>query len=351
MNSFVYEMLPTRVIFGPGSLQRLAEEANRLGSKPLILCTPGQRHLGEAAAQALGERSVGIFDQAKRHVPVETAQRARDEAVARGANVCVAIGGGSTIGLGKAIALEHGTPILAVPTTYSGSEMTPIWGLTEKGVKKTGRNPNVLPKTVIYDANLTVSLPEQLTSTSGMNAMAHAVEALYAENRNPIINLIAEESIRALARSLPILAKNSKDLQARSDALYGAWLAGVSLGSVGMALHHKLCHTLGGSFNLPHADVHTVILPHAVAYNEGAASDAMKKVANALGQTRAGRGLLEFERRLGTPTALSEIGMRHDDLDRAAELATQSPYFNPRPIDRATIRELLENAFYGREPN
>jgi alcohol dehydrogenase class IV len=351
MNSFVYEMLPTRVIFGPGSLQRLGEEAHRLGSKALILCTPGQRHLGEAAARALGERSVGIFDEGKMLVPVETAQRARDEAVARGANVCVAIGGGSTIGLGKAIALEHGTPILAVPTTYSGSEMTPIWGLTEKGVKKTGRNPNVLPKTVIYDANLTVSLPARLTSTSGMNAMAHAVEALYAENRNPIIDLIAEESIRALARSLPLLAKNSKDLQPRSDALYGAWLVGVSLGSVGMALHHKLCHALGGSFHLPHAEVHTVILPHSVAYNEEAAPDALKKVANALGQTRAGRGLFEFERRLGTPTALSELGMRHDDLDRAAELATQNPYFNPRPVDRAAIRELLENAFYGREPN
>src|SRR5258708_3148371 len=164
-----------------------------------------------------------------------------------------------------------------VVTNYAGNEMAPIWGVTEGGVKRTGREMNVLPRTVIYDATLTVSLPQMLSATSGMNAIAHSVEALYAQNRNPIISLMAEESIRALGRSLPQVMQEPKNLEARSEALYGAWLAGISLGSVGMALHHKLCHTLGGSFNLPHSDVHTAIIPHATAYNRDAAPDASQR--------------------------------------------------------------------------
>jgi maleylacetate reductase len=350
MNSFIYEGLSTRVIFGVGSLISLPAEVSRLGSKALVLSTPHRRQGAEEAVQKLGGLAVGIYDQAVMHVPVETARAAQAEAKRLGADVYVAIGGGSTTGLGKAIALEFGCPILAVPTTYAGSEMTPIWGLTEGGVKKTGRDTKVLPRTVIYDPTLTVSLPPMLSATSGMNAIAHSVEALYAQNRNPIISLMAEESIRALAHSLPKLVKNPKDLETRSEALYGAWLAGISLGSVGMALHHKLCHTLGGSFNLPHAEVHTVIIPHATAYNREGAPEAMKRIARALGHADAAEGLYELEVTLGTPTKLSEIGMKYEDLDRAADLSSQNPYYNPRPFTRDGIRALLERAFLGSRP-
>lgn len=350
MDNFVYEGLSTRVIFGVETFKGLAAEVSRLGSKALVLCTPYRREKADEAARILGELAVGIYDQAVMHVPVESARAARAEAKRLGADVYVAVGGGSTMGLGKAIALEFGYPIVAVPTTYAGSEMTPIWGLTEGGVKRTGRDIKVLPRTVIYDPTLTVSLPPMISATSGMNAIAHSVEALYAQNRNPIISMMAEESIRALAHSLPTLMKDPKDLETRSEALYGAWLAGISLGSVGMALHHKLCHTLGGSFNLPHSEVHTVIIPHATAYNRAAAPEAMKRIARALGNADAADGLYELEVTLGTPTKLSEIGMRYEDLDRAADLASQNPYYNPRPVTRDGIRALLENAFSGSRP-
>ena len=350
MRTFTYEALPSRVVFGVNALKQLPAETARLGAKALVLCTPEQGSTAEEVSLALGERSVGIFDRATMHVPIEVAKAAREEVQRLHADVCIAIGGGSTIGLGKAIALETGLPILAIPTTYAGSEMTPIWGLTENSLKKTGRDPKVLPKTVIYDPNLTISLPPMLSATSGLNAMAHAVEGLYAENRNPIISIMAEESIRALSQSLPGIIKNSADLELRAEAQYGAWLAGMTLGAVGMALHHKLCHTLGGSFNLPHSEVHTVMLPHVTAFNRQAAPEAMSRIARALGDSDAALGLFDLEIALGTPTKLSDIGMRYEDLDLAADLATRNPYYNPRAIDRTSIRELLDDAFFGRRP-
>src|SRR5436309_206532 len=284
MRPFVYDHGAQRVIFGIGSIERLAEEVERLGARrALILSTPAERELALDAARRLGSLSAGLFDEAVMHVPIETARAARQRAAELGADACVSIGGGSTTGLGKAIALESSLPIIAVPTTYAGSEMTSIYGLTEAGIKKTGRDRRVLPATVLYDPELTLSLPPHISGPSGMNAIAHCVEGLYAEDANPIISLMAAEGIRALARSLPIVVRQPDNRNARSDALYGAWLAGTVLGAVGMALHHKLCHTLGGSFNLPHAEVHTVILPHAAAYNAGAAPEAMARISRALG--------------------------------------------------------------------
>ena len=347
---FVYETLPTRVVFRPGALDTLAEEVARIGSRALVLATPEQRDIAEEAARRLGARAVGIFDRAVMHVPIETANAAAAEAARLGADCCVAIGGGSTTGLGKAIALAHGLPIIAVPTTYAGSEMTPIWGLTEDGVKKTGRDIKVLPRTAIYDPLLTLSLPPALSAASGMNAIAHAVEALYAENANPIVSLMAEESIRALARGLPAVVKAPRDVEARTEALYGAWLAGICLGSVGMALHHKLCHTLGGSFNLPHAETHTIVLPHAAAYNREAAAPALHRVARALGGEDAPQGLFALARAIGAPIALKDIGLSEAALDRAADLAVQNPYYNPRPVTREGVRSLLDDAFFGRPP-
>jgi alcohol dehydrogenase class IV len=355
MQAFINNQLPGRVVFGAGALEHLPREIELLGaSRALVLSTPEQKAQAEDVARRLGGRCAGIFARAVMHVPIETAREARAEAQRLGADCAVAIGGGSTTGLGKAIALESALPILAIPTTYAGSEMTPIYGITEAGMKKTGRDRKVLPRTVIYDPLLTLGLPVGMSATSGMNAIAHAVEGLYAEDANPIMALMAEEGIRALASGLPRVVKNPADIDARSDCLYGAWLCGAVLGGVGMALHHKLCHTLGGTWNLPHAESHTIVLPHAAAYNTVAAPEAMTRVARALGlngAAAAAPGLFDLAKSLGAPLALKDIGMPAADLDRAADIAVKSPYYNPRPIDRAAIRKLLDDAWHGRRPS
>ena len=268
------------------------------------------------------------------------------------ADVLVAIGGGSTVGLAKGLALETGLPILAVPTTYAGSEMTAIWGISKDGQKITGKDPMVKPKTVIYDPHLSKSLPKAISATSGMNAIAHSVEALYADNRNPIVAMMAEQSISALTASLPHIMHDPCNMTARSQALYGAWLAGTVLGMVGMALHHKLCHVLGGSFHLPHAETHTVMLPHALAYNASYAPEAVEAIARILktkATDTAGR-LFDLQASLNTPLSLKALGMSEAQLDEAAEIAIQNPYFNPRPITREGIRQVLQNAFEGKRP-
>jgi alcohol dehydrogenase class IV len=291
-----------------------------------------------------------MFTDAVMHHPIEVIVAARQRARELEADCYVTIGGGTTTGTGKLIALETGLPVIAIPTTYAGSEMTPIYGMTEGGVKKTGRDRRVLPRTVIYDPALTVSLPPHISGPSGMNAMAHCVEALYAHDGNPIVTLMAAEGIRALARSLPVVVREPANLEMRSEALYGAWLAGIVLGQAAMGIHHKLCHTLGGTFNLPHADVHTVVLPHATAYNRGFAPAAMKIAAEALGAKDAAEGIFDLIATIGAPRALKDIGMPMDGLERAAELATQNQYPNPRPIEIGPIRELLRNAYEGRRP-
>ena len=351
MKPFVYVAQPSRVVFGAGALSQLGAEIERLGAtRALVLSTPEQADSARRVAALLGGRAAGLFAKAVMHVPIETAREARDEARRVGADCAVAIGGGSTTGLGKAIALDSGLPIVAIPTTYAGSEMTPIYGLTEGGVKKTGRDPRVLPRTVIYDPELTLTLPLALTVTSALNAIAHAAEGLYAHDGNPITALMAEEGIRACAAALPRLAADARDLDARGDALYGAWLCGSVLGAVAMGLHHKLCHTLGGSFGLPHAEVHTVILPHALAYNAAQAPAAMRAIARALGAADAAAGVFELAARHGAPTSLKALGMPADGLDRAADLAVQTPYPNPRPLERDALRALPQRAFDGSAP-
>jgi maleylacetate reductase len=354
MRDFIYTSQPQRVVFGAGSLARLGREIEALGARrALVLSTPEQRAQAERVAELLGPQAAGIFDRAAMHVPIETARAAREAARKLDADCAVAIGGGSTTGLGKAIALEAGLPIVAIPTTYAGSEMTPIYGLTEAGLKKTGKDFRVLPRTVIYDPELSRSLPVGLSVTSGINAIAHAAEGLYAQDSNPVMDLMAEEGIAAIARALPAIRRSPEDIEARSDALYGAWLCGSVLGNVGMALHHKLCHTLGGSFNLPHAEVHTVVLPHAIAFNAEAAPGAMQRIARALGTSDAMQGLQALARNNGAPTALKDIGMQEADLDRAADLAVSNPYWNPRPFgpaERGAIRALLQRAYEGAPP-
>ncbi|MGY2181579.1 maleylacetate reductase [Pseudomonas agarici] len=359
LTNFAYVNQAQRVVFGAGSMSKLGAEAGALGlDRVLVLCTPGQHALAELVRSAIGsERIAGIFDRATMHVPIEVARAACELAKSCAADGVVAIGGGSTIGLGKAIALELNLPTLAIPTTYAGSEMTTIYGLTEGGIKRTGTDPRVMPRTVLYDPDLTLDLPVNISITSALNALAHGAEGLYGENRSPVTNLMAEAGIAALARAIPILRRHGDGIcdidemrTARSDALYGAWLCGSVLGKVSMALHHKLCHTLGGSFNLSHADVHSVILPHALAYNEIAAPEAMDKIAHALGTKSAPRGMYDLALSNGAPTALRDIGMRESDLPLACELVMSNQYPNPRRLEIKAIGYLLRNAFEGNPP-
>jgi maleylacetate reductase len=350
---FTYQALPMRVVFGAGSLAGLPDEVGALGlHRVLVLCSPEQESTGRAVAAALGDRAAGVLAEARMHVPVEVAHRAREVAAQLGADGCVAVGGGSAIGLGKAIALEHGLPVIAVPTTYAGSEMTPVWGLTEGGEKRTGRDIRVLPKSVLYDAELTLTLPAQMSAASGMNAIAHAVEGLYAPDATPIVSLMAEEGTRALAAALPRVVADGSDLDARGEAQYGAWLCGAVLAATTMSLHHKLSHTLGGTLDLPHAQTHTVVLPHALAYNQPAVPDAVAALSRALGGVPdPARELWELAGRLGAPRSLAELGMKEEDIPRIAELAVANPYANPRPVTRDGVETLLRAAWAGKAPS
>lgn len=350
MQDFVYNAAPARVVFGSGTLKRLPAEAERLGLRRLlVLTTPAQEAQGRAVAELLGNAAAGVFAGAVMHTPVAVTEEALAMAAAVEAGV-VAVGGGSTTGLGKAIALRTGLPQIVLPTTYAGSEMTPILGETVDEVKRTQMTAKVLPGTVIYDVELTLGLPPGLSAVSGVNAIAHAAEALYARDGNPIVALMAGEGIRALGRSLPRIVEAPQDRPARADALYGAWLCGMCLGAVGMALHHKLCHTLGGSFDLPHAETHTIVLPHALAYNAPAAPQAMGRIAAALGTDDALAGLDTLLTALKVARALYEIGTPEAGIDRAAELAVANPYWNPRPVEQAAMRELIRRAYAGEAP-
>ncbi|WP_149745929.1 maleylacetate reductase [Rhizobium sp. RU35A] len=347
---FVYTGHPARVLFGFGTTDRLPEEVARLGaSRALILSTPHQEGQAAHLASLLGSASAGIFAEAAMHTPVDVSERATECASKLSADVIVSVGGGSTTGLGKAIALRTDLPQIVLPTTYAGSEMTPILGETQNGIKTTQTTTRVLPEVVIYDVDQTMELPVGLSGTSGINAIAHAVEALYARDGNPVISALALEAVKALATSLPKIAQDPRDRDARFDALYGAWLCGMCLGAVGMALHHKLCHTLGGSFDLPHSETHTVILPHALAYNAAAIPEVMASLTTVLGQDPA-RALQDLARTIHAPTGLSEIGMPEDGLDRATELALKNSYWNPRPLQPEAIRGLLQRAFEGALP-
>ena len=352
MSSFRYEALPMRVLFGPGVVAGLGDEVRRAGlRRVLVLCSPGQEEMGRRVARSLGDLAVGVLAQACMHVPVEVARGARARAAELGADGCVAVGGGSAVGLGKAVALELGLPVLAVPTTYAGSEMTGVWGLTEGGRKTTGRDRRVLPTSVLYDPELTLGLPVAVSVTSGLNAVAHAVEALYAPDGSPIIALMAEDGVRALAAALPVLVGDGTDLAARTRALYGAWLCGACLGATTMSLHHKLCHALGGTLDLPHAPTHAVVLPHVLAHNQGAAPAAAAALCRALGATADPAGALwDLAGSLGAPRALRDLGMDGGDVDRIVEQVLAAPYANPAPVTRDGLTRLLRAAWAGAPP-
>ncbi len=360
MDEFVHQSQPGRVVFGAGAWRCLPEELERFAARRVLITTSASnRPLAESLAATLAGACIGIVDDARRHVPVEQADSARKVAREADADVLVAVGGGTPLDLAKAVVLETGATIVAVPTTYSGSEMTGISGITRDGVKRTESSPAMLPKLVIYDPQLTVALPKAATAGTGMNAVAHAVEATYVRAANPLSTLHALAGVAALGQGLPAAIEAPDSLEARSRALYGAYLAGLALGATGIALHHKLCHVLGGSYGLGHGEVNAVVLPHAAAFNAPAAPAAMAGVARALGLDEPDQGraaaavggcLYDFARRIGAPASLQALGLDHAVLDGAAEIAIEVIAENPRPLSLDSIRGVLENAWRGERP-
>ncbi|WGI23296.1 maleylacetate reductase [Amylibacter sp. IMCC11727] len=340
-----------RVQFGSSIRKTIADEVRRLGaSQALVLSTPEQNDAAFEMAELLGPLAAGVFCKAEMHTPVRVTEAAMAHVNETKADCVVAIGGGSTIGLGKAIAYRSDLPQITIPTTYAGSEATPILGQTENGEKTTLSHPSVLPEVILYDPELVTSLPLPMTVTSALNAMAHAAEALYATNRTGETTAMAIDGLRAFSEELPEVLVNPTDLAAREATQRGAWACGTVLGQVGMSLHHKLCHTLGGSFDLPHAQTHAIILPHAIAYNARSARDELQPICDLLGGENAGLALHAFAQKLNAPLALKELGLKESDLNRAAELATTKPYPNPHPVTRSDIRLLLQAAWSGDQP-
>jgi maleylacetate reductase len=347
---FQYTGFASRVVFGVGSTEhpRLARVVDEFDpQRILIVAAEPERALAERIGAALGSRVAGQFSNIRPHVPIEIAREARRAADLANADCLLSVGGGSTTGTAKAIAMESELPIIAVPTTYAGSEVTPVWGLTDQGRKTTGVDVRVLPKIVIYDPQLTVSLPPRLSVVSGLNALAHCVEAFWTAKRSPITSLLAEEGIRALAVGLPGILVDPGDLDARSQALYGAWLAGASFASAGSDIHHKICHVLGGAYDLPHAETHAVILPYATAIAAPRVAGADARIAAALGYDgeSATSAIFAFERALSAPTSLSELGLPESELERACELVGEALMTLPDPPSRATSDALIRAAF------
>lgn len=348
---FAYETHDVRVVFGPGALAALPDVLQRIGARRvLVVTTPGRSAERSTLTHALGNACAGVFDRAVVHVPGAVVKAALDASARADADAVLALGGGSAIGVAKAMALESTRPVIAVPTTYSGSEMTAVWGITDAGAKRTGRDRRAAPRAVLYEPALTLSLPPDVSAASGMNAIAHCVEALYAMDGHPVASLLAEAGLRTLARSLPDVVRNPTDLAARGDALLGSHLAGRALDLTSMGLHHRMCHVLGGSFGLPHALTHAVLLPYVVAYNAPAATEALRVVTDALGSPDAWTGLFALTRGLGITHTLADLGLGEADLDRAAELTAQGAYPNPRAVTREGVRAVLAAAYAGVPP-
>jgi maleylacetate reductase len=350
---YVHTSLPGRVVFGAGRRAELGDEVDRIGASRIFLIVDGAATaVGDELVTVLGDRVVDRWADVVQHVPIDLAERARKAAAASGADAVVCVGGGSSTGLAKAIALTSKLPIVAVPTTYAGSEQTPIYGLTGDRHKETGRDTIVLPRAVIYDPELTLGLPPGVTGPSAFNALAHSVEALWVPEADPITTVLALEGVRAIAASLPRVMAAPDDVDARGELLHGAYLSGVALASTSPGMHHKITHVLGGTFGLVHADAHSVVLPHVVAFNAASVPDQMARLAVALGrpgEDPAG-SLYDLAIASTVPTSLAALGLRREDLAEAAQRATVEISLNPRPVDEAVLLALLERAFAGERP-
>ena len=354
MEPFARDTLPGRVVFGAGAARTaLAAEVARLGvSRVLLIPSGSEQSAARELTAPLADRIAGTFTGVRPHVPVEVADAARKQAAAVGADAVLSLGGGSATGTAKAVALTTGLPVIAVPTTYAGSEVTPVWGLTEGDRKTTGVDARVLPRLVIYDPELTASLPAPVSAASGLNAMAHGVEAFWAPGRNPVSSLTAGEAIRVLAAALPAVLRDGADIGARGDLLYGAYLAGSTFAVTGSGLHHKICHILGGRYDLPHAQTHAIMLPYVLAFNAPGAPDAARQIGRALAGAGLGAdpaaALQRLAGQLGLPRGLREIGFGEEQIAEAARLIEPVvPADNPVPADAAALEGLLRRAWAG----
>ena len=351
MLEFNYKGLPWNIIFGAGALQRLPEEVEKLGFKrAMVLTTPQQQSSGEEIMQLLGGRGAGLFSEAIMHVPVQTLEAAKSLADEIQADCTVSLGGGSTTGLGKALAAQKSLPNIAIPTSFAGSEMTNIWAVTETDRKVTARDDVVVPTLTIYDPELTLTMPVGFAMVSGLNALAQAVVNVATDKPNPMVASIALDGIRALVSALPRIKANPDDIEARAEALYGASMAGAALGTGSTGLHHKLCHTFGGTFNTPHAETHAILLAHSVAYNAAAAAKGSQRIAEVMGVDNAAVGIFELAGKLDAPQALSDIGIKESDLDEAAAVVTEQSFNNPESVTTDRVRLLLQRAFEGLPP-
>ena len=337
---FVHDQRAVRIVFGAGAFERLADELEE--RRWLVVHGASQAAAAGRLRERLGPRCAGTVGEVRRHVPAELAQRARQRFAELEADGLVAVGGGSAIGLAKAIALTAHVPIVAVPTTYAGSEMTPVYGLTSEGRKQTGRDEAVRPRTVIYDPELVRDLPAAIAAPSAMNALAHCVDALWAANATPVTTLLAVEGAQALREGLG--AADPERL------LYGAALAGWAFGILGSALHHRICHILGGTFDLPHAETHSAVLPQVARLNAPAAPEAAARVAAALAAPDLATGVFDLARRAGAPTALRDLGLPAERLDEVAATVAEAAAANPVPLDERAARELLRRAWAGARP-
>jgi maleylacetate reductase len=341
----VHETIERRIVFGAGAVESLPAELAGLGlTRPLVIAGRSQATQAERllAAVGAGASIIGV----RVHVPAGLADDARAKAAELGADCLVSIGGGSAVGLAKAVALTAGLPIAAVPTTYAGSELTVVWGMTEDGRKTTGRDPSIAPRLVVYDPELTYDLPAAVTAASGMNAVAHCVEALWAERATPLTDIAATEGLRRLAVGMRASLRAPRDPEARATALTGAWLAGEAF-AAGGALHHKLCHVLGGMFDLPHAELHAALLPYTAAFLLPAAPEAGRRIAAALDADDPAAAIVDLARDVGTPRSLAALGLTEDDAVRAAAVAAPELPERPRRPTPAELENLLRRAVRG----
>lgn len=352
-SSFVYTQRERKLVFGVGTRHGLVQYLNELESqKVFVISDPnGASALTDIVAPCAA-RVVHIWTDVRQHVPEDLAASAREEVTRAGADTLLTFGGGSSTGLAKAIALSHELPIIAIPTTYAGSEQTTIYGVTGNRHKQTGSNPKVLPRVSIYDAELTLELPKNVTGASAFNALAHCVNGLSAKGANPVTSAIALEGVRAIVESLPSVMAHPRDVSARERLQYGAAMAGITLGDTSTGLHHKICHVLGGAFNLTHADTHSVILPHSTAFNADALPREMAQLREALGCSRGDEAgaLWDLAKRSGVPTSLKQLGLESSNLKEAAERAVNEISSNPRSVTAELLEVLLQSAFAGGRP-
>ncbi|MGW7621712.1 maleylacetate reductase [Streptomyces antimycoticus] len=342
---FIHQSHASRIVFGRGRRHEAAQELRALGVRaPLCVSSPGSAAAVAGVAASLADGALApaaTSDRARMHVPEHLVDEHVRTVAESGADSLVAVGGGSAIGLAKAVALRTGLPIVCLPTTYSGSEMTDVWGITKGGEKRTGRDARVLARVVVYDSELTDSLPRSVSGLSGLNAVAHAVEAVYAPDTSPLVAVTAGEAIAVMTRALRGLDGGWNDRD-RDEALYAAWLCGICLDSTTMGLHHRLCHLLGGRFDAPHAATHALVLPFVLRHQEPWLPAAHREL-----MARSADGgdlcteLLRLARAFGAPSGLGQLGVGLDDLAPIARRLAQGSPPGISPNDEESLLTLL----------